>query len=176
MTSMKRLFVISFSMLLAISCFGKPKSMFETLNYDKNIPELQFAVDEFRKAGQSAGMNFSTGPEMMVVNFELNKSLAREEYQITRNGNVYAMNALGKHGILGKQDNQETIDYTRESAKQLLLTYPNIKGIGVNAGEHIMNGLKGPFSIENWMGMTFGKAVKEAQAIRPEIKPTFIFR
>jgi hypothetical protein len=92
------------------------------------------------------------------------------------NWNVYAMNALGKHGISGKQDNQETVDYTRESVKQLLLTYPNIKGIGVTAGEHIMNGLKGPYSIENWMWMTFGKAVKEAQSIRPEIKPTFIFR
>lgn len=353
---MKNLFAICFSIFLATSCFGKPKSMFVTVNYDKNIPELQFAVEEFRKAGLASGMNFSTGPEMILVNFELDQSLAKEEYQITRKGstilvkggdanglmyaglelaetiqdgknllqisnlsdkpympyrgikfnfpldartpsyddtgdaaqkniltmwdfdfwknyldnmaryrynlltlwnlhpypsmikvpgyedialndvcvytnpitakidrdwggediqnpkylkvikkitidekiafwkkvfqyaddrgidihmynwNVYAMNALDKHGITGKQDNQETVDYTRESVKQLLLTYPNLKGIGVTAGEHIMNGLKGPYSIENWMWMTFGKAVKEAQAIHPEIKPTFIFR
>ncbi len=90
--------------------------------------------------------------------------------------NVYVMNALGKHGITGKQDNQETIDYTRESVKQFLLTYPNVKGIGVTAGEHIINNLKGPYSIENWMWLTFGKAVKEAQAIKPEINPIFVFR
>ena len=353
---MKNLFTICFSIFLATTCFGKPKSCFVTVNYDKSIPELQFSVDEIRKAGQASGMTFSAGPDMIVVNFELDKSLAREEYQISRKGNtilarggdanglmyaglelseaiqdgknllqignlsdkpympyrgikfnfpldartpsyddtgdaaqnniltmwdfdfwknyldnmaryrynlltlwslhpypsmvkvpgyedvalndvciytnpitakidrdwggediqnpkylkvikrisidekiafwkkvfqyaddrgidihmynwnVYAMNALGKHGILGKQDNQETVDYTRESVKQLLLTYPNIKGIGVTAGEHIINNLKGQYSIEKWIWSTFGKAVKEAQAIQPTIKPTFIFR
>lgn len=353
---MKNLFTIFFFILLATFCFGKPKSISVDVKYDKNIPELQFAVDEFKKAGQASGMNFATTPDMIVVNFELDKSLGKEEFQIIRKGktvlvkggdanglmyaglelaeyiqdgkdllqitnlnekpympyrgikfnipldartpsyddtgdaaqnniltmwdfdfwknyldnmaryrynlltlwslhpypsmikvpgyedvalndvcvytnpitskidrnwggediqnpkylkvvkkitidekiafwkkvfqyaddrgidihmyhwNVYVMNALGKHGITGKQDNQETIDYTRESVKQFLLTYPNIKGIGVTAGEHIMNGLKGPYSIENWMWLTYGKAVKEAQAIKPEIKPTFIFR
>jgi len=33
----------------------------------------------------------------------------------------------------------------------------------VTAGEHIMNGLKDHFLFENWMWLTFGKAVKEAQ-------------
>lgn len=353
---MKNLLAICFSIFLAASCFGKTKSTFVTINYDKSIPELQFAVDEFRKAGLAAGINFSTGPEMIVVNFELDKSLAREEYQISRKGNtilvkggdanglmyggfelaetiqdgknlqqisnlsdkpympyrgikfnfpldarnpsyddtgdaaqknietmwdfdfwenyldnmaryrynlltlwslhpypsmvkvpgyedialndvciytnpitakidrdwggediqnpkylkvikkitidekiafwkkvfqyaddrgidihmynwnVYAMNALGKHGILGKQDNQETVDYTRETVKQLLLTYPNIKGIGVTAGEHVIKNLKGKYSIENWIWSTFGKAVKEAQNLKPDIKPLFIFR
>lgn len=353
---MKDLLSICFSIFIVASCFGKSKPTFVTINYDKNIPELQFAIDEFRKAGQTAGINFSTGPELILVNFELDKSLAREEYQISRKGNtilakggdanglmyaglelaeniqdgknllqisnlsdkpympyrgikfnfpldartpsyddtgdaaqknietmwdfdfwknyldnmaryrynlltlwslhpypsmvkvpgyedvalndvcvytnpitakidrdwggediqnpkylkvikkitidekiafwkkvfqyaddrgidihlyhwnVYVMNALGKHGILGRQDNQETADYTRESVKQFLLTYPNIKGIGVTAGEHTINNLKGKFSIENWIWSAFGKAVKEAQALKSEIRPTFIFR
>jgi hypothetical protein len=353
---MKNLFSFFLLILIATNCFGQSRSTFMNLVYDRNIPELQFGIDELKKAGQASGMSFSTSPDMIVVKFELDKSLGKEEFRISREGknilvragdanglmyaglelaeniqdgrdllqlnnlnqkpyipyrgikfnfpldartpsyddtgdaaqkniltmwdfdfwknyldnmaryrynlltlwslhpypsmikvpgyedvalndvcvytnpvtykidrnwggediqnpkflkvvkkmtidekiafwkkvfryaddrgidihmyhwNVYVMNALGKHGILGRQDNQETIDYTRESVKQFLLTYPNIKGIGVTAGEHIINNLKGPFSIENWMWLTFGKAVKEAQAIKPEIKPTFIFR
>ena len=90
--------------------------------------------------------------------------------------NVYVMAAEGKYGIEWSQESQTTIDYTRESVKQFLLTYPNIKGIGVTAGEHVRASIKGYFSTENWMWHTFGRAIKEAQAIDPAIKPTFIFR
>jgi len=90
--------------------------------------------------------------------------------------NVYVMAAEGKYGIEWTQESQATVDYTRESVKQFLLTYPNIKGIGVTAGEHVKRNLTGKYSTENWMWHTYGQAVKEAQAINPNIKPTFIFR
>ena len=90
--------------------------------------------------------------------------------------NIYVMAAEGKYGIEWRQDCQATIDYTRESVKQFLLTYPNITGIGVTAGEHVKGSIKGYYSTENWMWHTYGQAVKEAQAINPEIKPKFIFR
>jgi hypothetical protein len=353
---MKNLFSIFFLVLLTTFCFGKPKPMFVTVNYDKSIPELQFAVDEFKKAGQASGMSFSTAPDMIVVNFELDKSLSREEFQIARKGktilvrggdanglmyaglelaeniqdgkdllqinnldekpympyrgikfnfpldartpsyddtgdaaqkniltmwdfdfwknyldnmararynlltlwslhpypsmvkvpgyedvalndvcvytnpitpkidrdwggedihdpknlkvikkitidekiafwkkvfqyaddrgidihmyhwNVYVMGAEGKYGIQWKQDCPETVDYTLKSVKQFLLTYPNIKGIGVTSGEHFDSKVKGEYSNENWLWLTFGKAIMEAQAINPAIKPIFIFR
>jgi hypothetical protein len=353
---MKNLLSIIFVILLTISCFAKSKPLSVDLIYDKSIPELQFAIDEFKKIGQASGIDFSTNPAMVAVKFVLDRSLGKEEFKINAQGknllvrggdanglmyaglelaeniqdgedllqisdlnekpympyrgikfnfpldarnpsyddtgdaaqnniltmwdfdfwknyldnmaryrynlltlwslhpfpsmvkvpgyedvalndvcvytnpitpkidrdwggediqnpkylkvikkitidekiafwkkvfqyaddrgieihlynwNVYAMNAEGKYGILGRQDCEQTIDYTRKSVKQFLLNYPNIKGIGVTAGEHIINNLKGQYSIENWLWMTFGKAVMEAQAVSPEIKPTFIFR
>ena len=90
--------------------------------------------------------------------------------------NVYVMGAEGKYGITCDQENPITTEYTRESVKQFLLTYPNIKGIGVTAGEHVNRNLTGQYATENWMWLTFGQAIKEAQAINPAINPEFIFR
>ena len=90
--------------------------------------------------------------------------------------NIYTWAAEGKYGITCDQYNPITIDYTRESVKQFLLTYPNIKGIGVTAGEHVDAKEKGKFGINNWIWLTFGKAILEAQKINPDIKPEFIFR
>lgn len=353
---MKTLASLLFLFLLTTPGFGKFRSLPVDLVYEKSIPGLQFAVDEIRKAGQAAGLDFSSAAKMVVVKFDLDHSLGKEEFRMTAkdntllvkggdanglmyagleiaeaiqdgesllqlnnvhekpympyrgikfnfpldartpsyddtgdaaqnniltmwdfdfwknyldnmaryrynlltlwslhpfpsmvkvpgyedvaledvcvytnpitckidrdwggediqnpanlkvvkkisieekiafwkkvfqyadargidvhlyNWNVYAMNAEGKHGILSRQDCQQTIDYTRASVKQFLLNYPSIKGIGVTAGEHIINNLKGTYSIENWLWMTFGKAVAEAKAVSPDIKPTFIFR
>jgi hypothetical protein len=90
--------------------------------------------------------------------------------------NVYVMAAEGKYGITCDQENPVTADYTRESVKQFLLTYPNIKGIGVTAGEHVKRNITGKYSTENWMWLTYGQAIKEAQEINPVINPEFIFR
>jgi len=90
--------------------------------------------------------------------------------------NVYVTGAEGKYGIKWSQDSWETVNYTRASVKQFLLTYPNVKGIGVTAGEYIIRQLKGDLATENWMWQTFGKGIKEAQEINPAIRPRFIFR
>ena len=90
--------------------------------------------------------------------------------------NVYVMGAEGKYGITCDQENPITVDYTRESVKQFLLTYPNIKGIGVTAGEHVNRKVTGKYATENWMWLTFGQAIKEAHEINPAINPEFIFR
>ena len=90
--------------------------------------------------------------------------------------NVYAYGAEGKYGITSDQFNPVTVDYTRESVKQFLLTYPNIKGIGVTAGEHVDVKEKGQASVTNWIWNTFGQAIKEAQKVNPELDPVFIFR
>ena len=90
--------------------------------------------------------------------------------------NVYVTGAEGKYGIEWTQNSWKTVEYTRASVKQLLLTYPNIKGIGVTAGEYIIRQLKGDLATENWMWHTFGKGIKDAQEVNPAIDPTFIFR
>jgi Glycosyl hydrolase family 20, domain 2 len=90
--------------------------------------------------------------------------------------NVFVNGAEGKYGIQEKQDSPITTDYMKKSVKQFLLTYPTIKGIGVTAGENVNNTLKGEYSTENWIWLTYGKAIMEARAINPEINVTFIFR
>ncbi len=90
--------------------------------------------------------------------------------------NVFVNGAEGKYGIETRQDSPETVDYMRESVKQFLLTYPTVKGIGVTAGENINRNIKGKYATENWMWLTYGKAIMEAKAINPEIDITFTFR
>jgi hypothetical protein len=90
--------------------------------------------------------------------------------------NVFTWGATGKYGITQKQDNPVTIDYVRKSVKQALLTYPQIKGIGVTAGENADNHLKGQFSIQNYLFNTYGKAMMEVKEMQPEREFRFIFR
>lgn len=90
--------------------------------------------------------------------------------------NVFVYGAEGKHGITWEQDNPITIDYIKESVKEMLLIYPNIKGIGVTAGEHIDRKLTGDYKTENWMWLTYGKAIMEAKAEKSELDVRFIFR
>ncbi|MCG8702151.1 MAG: glycoside hydrolase family 20 zincin-like fold domain-containing protein, partial [Bacteroidales bacterium] len=90
--------------------------------------------------------------------------------------NVFVNGADDKYGITWAQDNPVTVDYIRKSVKQMLLTYPNIKGIGVTAGEHVNRNLTGEYGIENWMWKTYGQGVMDAKAVNPELDVRFIFR
>lgn len=90
--------------------------------------------------------------------------------------NVFTFGAEGKYGIENRQDSPVTIDYLRKSVKQLLLTYPNIKGIGVTAGENVNRTLKGEYSTENYIWATYGKGIMDARAVNPKIDIEFIFR
>jgi len=90
--------------------------------------------------------------------------------------NVHVSGAEGKYGIVKRQDNPEAIAYLRESVKQFMLTYPTVKGIGVTAGESIDRSIKGEYSIENFIWLTYGKGIMEAREINPKINCTFIFR
>ena len=57
--------------------------------------------------------------------------------------NVYANNAIGKYGIKEDQTDPNTIAYMRASVQELILTYPQIKGIGVCSGEKDRSELDG---------------------------------
>jgi len=90
--------------------------------------------------------------------------------------NIHTFGAEGKYGITNAQDNANTVKYLRACVKELLLTYPLIKGIGVTAGERVNRKLKGEYGIENWVWKTYGMGIMDAKAVQPDRHVRFIFR
>jgi len=77
---------------------------------------------------------------------------------------VYVNSAEGKYGITPDQTNPKTIAYVRACVKEALLTYPQIKGIGVCSGEDDRRELDNtPDSTENYILKTYGLGVMDAQ-------------
>ncbi len=78
---------------------------------------------------------------------------------------VYVNGAIGKYGITEDQANTNTVAYARASVKEALLTYPNLKGIGVCSGEHDRDTLDYTAdSTENYMYKTYGRGIMDARA------------
>lgn len=78
---------------------------------------------------------------------------------------VYVNSAEGKYGITADQTNPKTIAYVRASVKETLLTYPQIRGIGITSGEDDRRELDNtPDSTENYIFKTYGRGVMDAQA------------
>jgi len=92
------------------------------------------------------------------------------------NWSVFVSAAEGKDGIKWAQDDPVAIDYTRKSVKQFLLTYPDVKAMGVTAGEHLDAKQTGQYSIENWLALTYGKGIMDAKAVNPKLDVSLIFR
>jgi hypothetical protein len=93
-------------------------------------------------------------------------------YVVTWNVFVYGID--GKYGITDKLENQVTTDYFRKSVKQMLLTYPDLAGIGLTTGENMYdysNNQK-----EEWAYATYGQGVLDALKEQPERKIDFIHR
>lgn len=88
--------------------------------------------------------------------------------------NIFTYGATGKHGIDDKVDNQTTRDYFRKSVKQMILTYPDLAGIGLTTGEN-MYGVSTDDK-EGWAYDTYGRGVLEASEELPNRKITFIHR
>lgn len=90
--------------------------------------------------------------------------------------NVFTFGATGKYGITQAQANPITVDYLYKSVREALLTYPQISGIGVTAGENADDFAEGEHSIENFIFKTYGRAIMDVKALQPERKLSFIFR
>jgi len=88
--------------------------------------------------------------------------------------NVFVCGADGKYGITDDYTNQTTIDYFRKSVKQMILTYPDLQGIGLTTGENF--GKATAIEKEEWAFNTFGLGVMDAEKEKPERKITFIHR
>ncbi len=96
-----------------------------------------------------------------------------EVYIIT--WNIFTYGTDGKYGITSAQDNPTTIDYFRKSVRDLILTYPDLDGIGVTAGEN-MQERKDEYAKEKWLWNTYGMGVVDAKKQQPARKVRFIHR
>lgn len=81
----------------------------------------------------------------------------------------------GKYGINNDQENLNTISYLRESVKQFILTYPDLAGIGVTAGEN-MEDRTDEFDREKWLWATYGEGIMDAKKLQPGRRIEFIHR
>jgi hypothetical protein len=89
--------------------------------------------------------------------------------------NVLTNGTQGKYGITNDQDNPTTIAYLRESVCQTILTYPDLAGIGVTAGENMQN-RDDEFSKEKWLWKTYGLGVMDAKEKQPGRHVRFLHR
>jgi len=101
------------------------------------------------------------------------KSRGIEVYWFT--WNIFTYGAEGKYGIDDRQDNEHTIAYFRAAVRELVLTYPDLAGIGITAGEH-MEGAKATISNEQWLGKTYNQGIKDALERQPSRKFRLIHR
>jgi len=88
--------------------------------------------------------------------------------------NIFVNGTYGKYGITDSINNETTIDYFRKSVKQMFLTYPLLKGIGLTTGEN-MPGAN--FSQkEDWAFKTYAQGVLDASEAQPGRKIALIHR
>jgi hypothetical protein len=137
---MKKILCSFFRMFFVLTILF-PGRLTASVEYDTKIPQLAFA----EKIGHWQHV------------FQYSEDRGIEIYLF--HWNVMTFGATGKHGITPDQTNPVTIDYMRKCIRQALLTYPNIKGIGVTAGENADNNIEGEYSIENFLSNTYGRAI-----------------
>ncbi|MBN1482111.1 carbohydrate-binding family 6 protein [candidate division KSB1 bacterium] len=88
--------------------------------------------------------------------------------------NIFTNGTNGKYGITDEINNPITRDYFRHSVKQMFLTYPDLKGIGLTTGEN-MYGASFQEK-EDWAFETYAQGVLDAAAAQPGRKITLIHR
>jgi hypothetical protein len=80
--------------------------------------------------------------------------------------NVFTYGVQGKHGIDDDMSNPATISYMRASVRELVKTYPLLKGIGITAGENMPT--TPGVTKEQWLWSTYGEGVREALKSEPD--------
>jgi hypothetical protein len=93
-------------------------------------------------------------------------------YIVTWNIFVYGID--DKYGITDKLENPVTTDYFRKSIKQMVLTYPDLAGIGLTTGENMYD--YSATQKEEWAYATYGQGVLDALKEQPGRKIDFIHR
>ena len=88
--------------------------------------------------------------------------------------NIFVNGTQGKYGITDEVTNPITRDYFRKSVKQMFMTYPDLKGIGLTTGEN-MYGASFQEK-EDWAYDTYAQGVLDAATEQPERRMTFIHR
>ena len=88
--------------------------------------------------------------------------------------NIFVYGTDGKYGITDKLENPVTTDYFRKSIKQMLLTYPDLAGIGLTTGENMYDYTTA--QKEEWAFATYGQGVLDALKEEPGRKIDLIHR
>jgi hypothetical protein len=88
--------------------------------------------------------------------------------------NIFIYGTDGKYGITDKLENPVTTDYFRKSIKQMVLTYPDLAGIGLTTGENMYD--YSASQKEEWAYATYGQGILDALKEQPERKIDFIHR
>jgi hypothetical protein len=81
----------------------------------------------------------------------------------------------GLYGINNDQENPHTIAYLREAVKEFILTYPDLAGLGLTAGENMEN-RDDEFDRQKWLWATYGEGVLDAKKVDPGREVKFIHR
>lgn len=161
------------------------------------VPEYpDVALDDVRKSTVEWEENYPLNgwdfdaPEI-VNNYEVIKKISIEEkiefwrkvmaYGKARNvqffiltWNIFDYGVDGKYGITDKLENPVTTDYFRQSIKQMVLTYPDLAGIGLTTGENMYD-----YTFEQkeeWAFATYGQGVLDALKEQPDRKINLIHR
>ena len=82
--------------------------------------------------------------------------------------NIFTYGIDGKYGITDSRDNEATIKYFRAATREFILTYPDLAGIGITAGENMEprnRDLK--VGLEEWLWRTYGEGINDALTIQP---------
>jgi hypothetical protein len=88
--------------------------------------------------------------------------------------NIFTYGTGGKYGITDDHRNPATTAYFRRSVRQLLLTYPDLAGVGLTTGEN-MQGVDFQAK-EDWAMATYGQGVLDAAEAQPGRKMKLIHR
>jgi hypothetical protein len=85
--------------------------------------------------------------------------------------------APGKYGVTHQIDNPKTLAYYRAAIKSFILTYPDLKGFGITAGENMPADEEGvAFTREKWLWEAYGLGILDAKKEQPWRKVDFIHR
>lgn len=94
--------------------------------------------------------------------------------------NIFTCGVDGKYGIDDHPDNKTTRDYFRKSVKELILTYPDLAGIGLTTGENMVYGAREAKMTdeakEDWVVDTYAAGTLDALKQQPNRKIRFIHR
>lgn len=102
--------------------------------------------------------------------------------------NIFTYGVDGKYGITNDPKNETTIDYFRKSVKALIETYPDLAGIGITAGENMVDRFNpatgnddweksiSPEAKEDWMVKTYVAGTLDALESQSGRKFRFIHR
>ncbi|MES1218498.1 MAG: hypothetical protein ABUT20_23530, partial [Bacteroidota bacterium] len=90
--------------------------------------------------------------------------------------NMFTYAVTGIDGITRKQDNDTTIAWFRGAVREMIKTYPLLRGIGITAGEGMDNKRTDEYANEKWLWKTYGEGIRDGLKDQPNRKFTLVHR